>query len=229
MHIRKVIFMKKQLVITEDGSHTLFIPELNEHYHSTYGAINESMHVYIENGLLQCSKKKLTIFEIGFGTGLNAYLSYCLAQIRGYEIHYFSIEKYPLNSREYRSLNYASQVYPQFQEVFLLLHEANWDTNVPIANNFNLHKIKGDLLNFDFSMLPPVDLLYYDAFAPGKQEEMWTDDLIKNVGDAATKGGIVSTYCAKGTVRRAFEAAGFKMERVPGPKGKKEILRGLKR
>lgn len=220
--------MDKEFVITEDGSHTIYLPEMDEHYHSTHGAIQESLHIYINQGLLQVQKKEISILEIGFGTGLNAYLTYAFAETKNLKINYFSIEKYPLTETDYLNLNYPRNIFPEYGDTFKELHRTKWDSVVEISPKFALRKIHADLLSFEFDKSPQFDLVYYDAFAPGKQPEMWTDEIIRKVASTVKKDGILVTYCAKGTVRRAFLAAGFQMERIPGPIGKKEILRGKK-
>lgn len=215
-------------MITEDGSHTIYLPEMDEHYHSVHGAIQESLHIYIEQGLLQTEKKELSILEIGFGTGLNAYLTYCYALKRNLSLHYFGLEKYPLNEDEYSALNYSDEIFPEYSSIFSQLHRGEWGKKIEISKEFKLTKIKADLATFEFDDIPQFDLVYYDAFAPGKQPEMWTDKILQKVAATVKKDGIVITYCAKGTVRRALSGAGFIMERIPGPPGKKEILRGKK-
>lgn len=220
--------MDKEFVITEDGSHTIYLPEMDEHYHSTHGAIQESLHIYINQGLLQVSKQEISILEIGFGTGLNAYLTYAFADTKNLVINYSSIEKYPLNETDYLKLNYPQNIFPEFAGVFEKMHRTKWDSVEEISPTFSLMKIHADLLDFKFNELPQFDLVYYDAFAPGKQPEMWTDEVINKVASTVKKDGILVTYCAKGSVRRAFSSAGFQMERIPGPVGKKEILKGKK-
>ena len=220
--------MKKEYIITEDGSHTIYLPEMDEHYHSVHGAIQESVHIYIGQGLMQIEKKEISVLEIGFGTGLNAYLTYCFAQERNISVNYLSLEKYPLTETEYLQLNYPESIFPKNSLVFEQMHRADWDLNQEISSIFWLKKVKADLLTYQFNSEPQFDLVYYDAFAPGKQPEMWTDEVLHKVAESVKDGGILVTYCAKGTVRRAFSAAGFFMERMPGPTGKKEILRGRK-
>lgn len=215
-------------MITEDGSQTIYLPEMDEHYHSTHGAMNESLHIYIEQGLLKTTKKEISILEIGFGTGLNAFLTYGFAQQKDLSIHYYSLEKYPLTESEYTLLNYPEQIFPEHAHIFRRLHEAEWNTLVDVSENFKLKKLHADLLTFDFQSIPQVDLVYYDAFAPSKQPAMWTDQILHKVAAKISEEGILVTYCARGTVRRALSDAGFSMERIPGPKGKKEILRGKK-
>jgi tRNA U34 5-methylaminomethyl-2-thiouridine-forming methyltransferase MnmC len=220
--------MKKEFIITEDGSHTIYLPEMDEHYHSVHGAIQESVHIYIGQGLMQIEKKEISVLEIGFGTGLNAYLTYCFAKERNISVNYLSLEKYPLTETEYLQLNYPESIFPKNSLIFEQMHRADWDLNQEISSIFWLKKVKADLLTYQFNSEPQFDLVYYDAFAPGKQPEMWTDEVLHKVAESVKDGGILVTYCAKGTVRRAFSAAGFFMERMPGPTGKKEILRGRK-
>jgi len=220
--------MDKEFVITEDGSHTIYLPEMDEHYHSTHGAIQESLHIYINQGLLQVAKQEISILEIGFGTGLNAYLTYAYSENKKLKINYFSIEKFPLGETDYLKLNYPKNIFPEYSAVFEKIHRSGWNKIVEISPEFSLQKVHADLLSFEFNQLPQFDLVYYDAFAPGKQPEMWTDKIIQKVSASVKKDGILVTYCAKGSVRRAFSAAGFQMDRIPGPTGKKEILRGKK-
>lgn len=220
--------MQKVFMITEDGSHTIYLPEMDEHYHSVHGAIQESLHIYIEQGLLQTTKKELSVLEIGFGTGLNAYLTYCFAQEKGLSLHYCSLEKYPLNESEFSKLNYPNNIFHEYSFIFNQMHQTEWNKIIEIPKNFKLEKINADLLTFQFNEVPQFDLVYYDAFAPGKQPEMWTDEVLHKVAATVKPEGILVTYCAKGTVRRALSDAGFTMERIPGPSGKKEILRGKK-
>lgn len=215
-------------MITEDGSHTIYLPEIDEHYHSVYGAIQESLHIYIGEGLFQTTKNELNILEIGFGTGLNAYLTYCYAKKMNKSVKYFCLEKYPLSEVEYLQLNYPDTIFPEFSFVFMQIHQAEWNSLAVISPEFKLQKIHDDLLTFQFNSVPQFDLVYYDAFAPGKQPEMWTDDILHKVSATVKKDGILVTYCAKGSVRRALASAGFHMERISGPIGKKEILRGKK-
>lgn len=220
--------MDKEFVVTEDGSHTIYLPEIDEHYHSVHGAIQESVHIYINQGLLQAPQKELKILEVGFGTGLNAYLTFCYALLAGQTVSYYTLEKYPLTESEYLSLNYPQSIFPEYSHTFQQMHRTEWNQAKAISPDFTLHKVQSDLLTHRFDPVPQFDLVYYDAFAPGKQPEMWSDEILSKVAAAVKKGGILVTYCAKGSVRRAFSAAGFSMERIPGPIGKKEILRGKK-
>lgn len=220
--------MQKEFQLTEDGSHTIYLPEMDEHYHSIHGAIQESMHVYIDAGLFHTTKNEISILEIGFGTGLNAYLTFCCAKHLNIKINYYSLEKYPLAENEFSLLNYPEVIHPEEADSFLQMHRAPWNEPIEISSAFTLQKMNVDLLSYSFSDIPAYDLVYYDAFAPAKQPEMWTENILKKVSAAVKSGGIIVTYCAKGTVRRALNASGFEMERLPGPAGKKEILRGKK-
>lgn len=220
--------MKRVIVYTDDGSPTLYLPDIDEHYHSTFGAIQESLHIYIEQGLLQCNSKEISVLEIGFGTGLNAFLSCCFARQHKISLNYLCLEKFPLNNEEVSNLNYPEKTFPEYKEIFSKIHEAEWDKWVDISPEFRIKKIQADLITYEFDTPNFYDLLYYDAFAPSKQPEMWTEEVIQKVAATVKKDGIIVTYCAKGDVRRNFTSAGFKMERIPGPPGKKEILRGKK-
>ncbi len=220
--------MNKEIVITEDGSHTIYIPEMDEHYHSTHGAIQESLHVYINNGLLQFAGEKITIFEIGFGTGLNAFLTAIFCKKHNISARYISIEKFPLSEDEYKNLNYSEGEFKEYSVLFNKIHQSPWETDVEIEPNFILLKIRADLVNYQFDPTWNIDLVYYDAFAPNKQPDLWSDEVINKVCRHLANNGLIVTYCAKGTIRRAIASFGFEIERLPGPPGKKEILRGKK-
>lgn len=214
--------------LTADGSHTLFIPEMNEHYHSVNGALQESRHIFIEAGLHAIKKPQVRLLEIGFGTGLNALLTWKEAEqaIICQHIIYHTVELYPLSKEIIDNLNYGTLVWPEHEDYFHALHQAEWNREVCLSEHFTLHKIKGD--SNTCSLPEPVDLIYMDAFAPEKQPEMWNDAFYRKLYAHAANGAILVTYCAKGTVRRGLQAAGFKMERLPGPLGKRHILRGIK-
>ncbi|MDR3142419.1 MAG: tRNA (5-methylaminomethyl-2-thiouridine)(34)-methyltransferase MnmD [Tannerellaceae bacterium] len=208
--------------LTADGSHTLFIPGMDEHYHSINGAIQESYHVFIKAGLLQM-KNNVRILEIGFGTGLNAFLTLLHT---GIPVEYYTIELYPLPLEIIRSLNYGKILCPGKEELFLSLHTAAWDTPVKISSLFTLHKIRGDS---NTRTLPGnTGLVYFDAFAPGKQPEMWNQAIFNKLYQSMIHNGILATYCAKGSVRRMMQEAGYSVERIPGPPGKREMLRATK-
>ena len=221
--------MEKILEISGDGSHTLFVPSLNEHYHSTRGAIQESRHVFIEAGLQPCSKQEIELLEIGFGTGLNAFLTLLEAEERGKKVTYTAIERYPLGLDEAKKLNYAEQLVPSREELFLQLHASAWGDRVEVTPTFHLKKLNMSVhqLN-EFHPETLFDVIYYDAFAPGKQPGMWTREIFERLYALSDKGALLTTYCAKGDVRRMLQAVGYQVERLPGPPGKREMLRASK-
>ena len=240
--------MKRIIERTEDGSATLFVPELDEHYHSVKGARTESQHIFIDMGLKASAAPQPHVLEIGFGTGLNALLTLEAAEQDARPVHYTGIELYPLAWEEVDALGYSNN--PLFKQ----LHTAPWEEDVKISPHFTLRKIKGDantvineelrmkneefhygviaqpnssffILNSSFS--PSV--VYFDAFAPEKQPEMWNEQLFRSLYVYMNTGGILTTYCAKGVIRRMLQAVGFRVERLPGPPGgKREILRATK-
>ena len=212
---------------TDDGSNTIFVPELDEHYHSTKGAFTESKYIFIEQGFNHSAKNSISILEIGFGTGLNAILTYIEAEKRGVETIYDSIEKYPLKKEIVDQLNYLTIIGEENRERFDEIHNCQWDNDVTISPFFTLHKINGDFTSYNFSR--EYDVIYFDAFAPEKQPEMWTQEIFDDMYRLLRPEGVITTYCAKGIIRRMLQAAGFKVERLPGPpNGKREILRATK-
>ena len=222
--------MTKRILLesTGDGSHTLFVPELNEHYHSVNGAIQESQHVFIEAGLKHCSKNKISIFEVGFGTGLNAFLSLLYGMDSGKIISYSAIEFFPLPSNIIDSLNYAGQVSSDNEYIFKKLHSSDWNKKTEITPVFSLTKINADFRFFNNNSSELYDLVFFDAFAPEKQPEMWTQEIFDHLYVSTAPDGIIVTYCAKGEVRRMMQKSGYCVERLPGPPGKREMLRGTK-
>ncbi|NLZ94576.1 MAG: tRNA (5-methylaminomethyl-2-thiouridine)(34)-methyltransferase MnmD [Bacteroidales bacterium] len=219
--------LQTKLITTDDGSHSLFVPHLNEHYHSTHGAIQESRHVFINMGLNACKLQQVNVLEIGFGTGLNAFSTQLESKETGKQIHYTSLELYPLDIKSAKQLNYAQQLTDEDEAShFLALHEAPWGETVEITPTFTLHKIEADFSKPDnININTRFDVIYFDAFAPEKQPEMWTQQIFNKLFSLCNKNGTLTTYCAKGIVRRMFESAGFIVERLPGPPGKREILR----
>ena len=217
-----------EIEVTGDGSHTLFVPDLQEHYHSTFGAITESEHVFIRHGLQAINKDPVTILEIGFGTGLNSFLTYIESQQNKKSIQYYAVEKYPLETEIIDSLNYPAILSRSGSDsdVFKQMHDSEWDKNITLATGFTLMKIKTDLKIFkpDFS----YDLIFFDAFAPEKQPEMWTKEIFENLYDPLWPGGILVTYCAKGNIKRLLKQTGFQVEILAGPPGKRHMIRATK-
>jgi tRNA U34 5-methylaminomethyl-2-thiouridine-forming methyltransferase MnmC len=217
--------LKREIVTSEDGSTTINIPELSEHYHSVHGAITESNHVFIQEALSKSDKKKLTVFEVGFGTGLNALLTYLFSKRNKIETNYLTIEKYPLSIEEVSKLNYASELGIDSID-FLKFHNSDWEKNIELSDYFSLQKFQADLKIFHIP--DEIDVVYFDAFGPDVQPELWTEDIFKSIYSSMNINGIITTYSAKGSVRRAMQSVGFKVERIPGPPGKREMLRGIK-
>tara|TARA_R110001583_G_scaffold16737_3_gene68470 strand:- start:13280 stop:13978 length:699 start_codon:yes stop_codon:yes gene_type:complete len=218
--------LKREIKLTEDGSHTIFIPELNEHYHSTHGAIQEAIHVYINAGLKFSDKNPIRILEIGFGTGLNTYLSLVEAENNKRSIVYHSLERYPIEEEQLKVLNYPDLIDFERRDLFKEIHKKEWNQSCEISNNFNLKKISGDLKQVDFE--DKYDLIFFDAFAPDIQPELWTETIFKKLYDCTNTNAILMTYCSKGIVKRALRASGFEVKRLAGPPGKHHILRATK-
>lgn len=221
--------MESRLVITEDGSSSIFILELDEHYHSVHGALQESRHVFIDAGLEYKIKEadKIDILEIGFGTGLNALLSCIEAEKNKKKINYTAIEKYPLRESVISQLNYCTLIeVKDCTQLFNSIHLCDWQSEHNISNYFKLRKCKMNIEDVSFQQ--QFDLIYFDAFAPSAQPELWTDAIFLSMFNALKNNGILVTYCAKGIVKRIMKNAGFIIETLPGPKGKREMTRALK-
>ncbi len=216
--------MKRIVEKTADGSSTLYIPEMDEHYHSIKGAETESQHVFIDMGMKAHKlKETLHIFEVGFGTGLNAWLSLKESINSKQNVLYTGIERYPLSWEMIGELNYTND------PVFRNLHTAPWNKNIEVTPGFTLNKINTDLVSCNFPEAFHPDVIYFDAFAPEKQPEMWTPEIFDMLYRMMNPEGILTTYCAKGVVRRMLQHSGFMVERLPGPpNGKREILRARK-
>jgi tRNA U34 5-methylaminomethyl-2-thiouridine-forming methyltransferase MnmC len=221
--------MERHLVETEDGSHTLYVPALEEQFHSRHGALQESRHVFLETGLrlMAAEKSSIRILEMGFGTGLNAILTAVAADEWNLQIDYTAVEAYPLSAEEISNLNYANLIGGEkTQESWTRIHQATWGIKTAIQSNFSLQKLEA---RFETLVLAGrVDLIYFDAFAPEKQPELWTEEMFGRMFRFLEPGGMLVTYCSKGAVRRAMMAAGFQVQKVPGPPGKREILRATK-
>lgn len=215
-----------QIITTEDGSHTLFVPELKEHYHSIHGAIGESDFIFINSGLRYSKADPVRIFEVGFGTGLNAFLTAIEASIQKKKIFYTAIEKYPLSGSVTDELNYKEFFPIEYAYLFDMIHEAQWNNMGNITEYFILNKTECDLAKYETR--DRFDLIYFDAFSPDKQPEMWTDDVFERISELTVRDGILVTYSAKGSVRRSLKRAGFDVALLPGPPGKRQIIRAVK-
>lgn len=222
--------MDRQLFITEDGSPSFMIHGKNVTYHSRFGALQESMHVFINAGLkpLIGKPETLFVFEMGFGTGLNAFLTAQQAQQGRKNVHYSAVELFPLAESEMNEMvlsNMFSQ--PHDLQLMKAIHKADWEKDTLINTYFTLNKKNIDLLRYTFAN--PVHLVFFDAFDPMEQPELWTTEVFKKLYDAMLADGILVTYCCKGQVRRNLKEAGFYVEKIPGPPGKREITRAYRK
>jgi|SRR6218665_197775 len=216
--------MQREIIITKDGSHSVSVPALNVTYHSIHGALQESLHVFITAGFHYIKnvfpETPLHILEVGFGTGLNAFLTMQESARLQRPIHYTALELYPLEEEKVNQLNYASA---EEEQHFRLLHAREWEKDDPVTPLFTIHKKNTSLL--EFSSSPAFHLIYFDAFAPAAQPELWTQNVFERLQTAMLPSSVLVTYCSKGDVRRAMEAAGLKVEKIQGPPGKREMVR----
>lgn len=219
--------MKREIIITSDGSTTIHLPEWNEQYHSKHGAIQEAKHVFIKHGLDVVAKENISILEIGFGTGLNAIITFLEIQNTAKKIEYTGVEAFPVAADEIDRLNYISELNAEnFQKEFDVMQKSNWEKRALISENFTL--LKQQKKFEEINAIEEFDLVYFDAFGARVQPELWTESIFELMFKAVKKGGILVTYSAKGSVRRAMQKVGFKVERLPGPPGKREMLRAIK-
>ena len=217
--------MNNNIILTDDGSNSIFNCNINESYHSKYGAIIESQHVFINYGLKFVFKKEIKIFEVGFGTGLNALLSYIYCDNHKIKIDYQTIEKFPLKKAYYLPLNFSEQLKIK-KNIFINLHSSKWESKLEISDFFSITKYAQDLTDFNHEFY--YDLIYFDAFSPEKQPELWTEKNFKKLYKNLNYNGILITYCAKGLIKRTLKKVGFKIYSFPGPKGKREITQARK-
>lgn len=220
----------RKLVLTNDGSHTVYDDERKAHFHSIHGAITESLHVFIENGLKRVATKEypLSVLEIGFGTGLNAFLTYLYeSKLISSGIEYTAIENDPIPLDLVDQLNYSSLIPTGMSDLSIMdLHQLPWNQKLVLNSHFTLQKIKADFQSWQCD--EKFDVVYMDAFAPENQPELWTFDMFVKLSKMMRQGGLLTTYCAKGNFRRTLKSAGFITESLPGPPGKREMTIGLK-
>jgi tRNA U34 5-methylaminomethyl-2-thiouridine-forming methyltransferase MnmC len=209
-----------------DGSHTLFNEQIGEHYHSTNGAVTESLHVFIDKGMNFHPGKSLKILEIGFGTGLNAILALIEAKKSNRTVVYEGIELYPLEDLLVQQLNYPTVVGAGFEDECKKIQQAPWGLETCITGYFRLKKIHASVIDVELSSA--YDVVFYDAFSPDKQPEMWSDKVFRKIYEAMNENGVLVTYCAKGIVKRTLREIGFRVERVAGPPGKRHMVRAIK-
>ncbi|EWH12749.1 hypothetical protein KLA_13224 [Cellulophaga geojensis KL-A] len=219
--------MKRKIITTGDGSKTIQIEDWNEQYHSIHGAVQEAYHVFIKHGLSLFKDEPVSILEIGFGTGLNAIITAIEAPKSNLNIDYTGVEAYPVEAEEVAELNYIAQLNASnFEDVFNKMHNVSWEVKTEILPNFNLLKREQNFL--DITDKEAYNLIYFDAFGARVQPELWTENIFGIMYNALQTNGVLVTYAAKGSVRRAMLAVDFKVERLPGPPGKREMLRATK-
>jgi tRNA U34 5-methylaminomethyl-2-thiouridine-forming methyltransferase MnmC len=219
--------MQREIITTADGSKTIRIKDWDEQYHSIHGAIQEAYHVFIKHGFDLFKKQDVYILEIGFGTGLNALITLLEATKSNKKITYYGVEAYPVSTEELAQLNYISELnVPDFKQHFEQMHSAPWETEVTLSDGFLLYKNQCKFTEIAYE--DRMDLIYFDAFGARVQPELWTEDMFAMMFKALKKDGVLVTYAAKGSVRRAMQKVGFKVERLPGPPGKREMLRARK-
>lgn len=215
---------------TKDGSHTLVSKEFGELYHSHNGSIQEALHIFIEYGLQANSNKNIQVFEMGFGSGLNAILSYYYAKKHAIKIDYTTIEAYPIETQTAKQLNYNSFINEtDFEENFEKLHTAKWNENIKFSENFTFKKIQNKIEFLVIDEIAKVDIVFYDAFAPTAQANLWKKEVLTKMYNLLKEDGFLITYCAKGVFKRTLKEIGFKIEALPGPIGKREITRAWKK
>ena len=219
--------MKREIIVTSDGSTSIHLPDWNESYHSKHGAIQEAQHVFIKNGLSLFKGQSVSILEIGFGTGLNAFITFLESQLSNQMVDYVGVEGFPISSQEVLQMNYVKQLNAtNFKPVFELFHLSKWEENVTISNHFRLTKRKQLFTEIDD--INQFDLIYFDAFGFRVQPELWSLEIFTKMYTALKSGGILVTYACRGHIKRAMMEAGFQIEKLAGPPGKREMLRGRK-
>lgn len=219
--------MKREIIQTLDGSTTIHIQDWDECYHSKHGAIQEAEHVFIKNGLTLFENKSIAILEIGFGTGLNAFITYLETSKRQQKIQYVGVEAYPITAEELASMNYVQELNAEGQRpIFELMHQSEWDKIARIGEHFTLTKRKQFFHEIEDKN--SFDLIYFDAFGYRVQPELWSTEIFKKMYDALTPDGILVTYAARGVVKRSMIEVGFTVEKLAGPPGKREMFRAKK-
>ena len=223
--------MERKIIKTGDGSVTIHLPEWDEQYHSKHGAVQEAQHVFLKMGLHYFTESRnqqdLSILEIGFGTGLNAFLTFLEADKLNLKIDYTGVEAYPVSSEEIKLLNYPEAANAlDHTSAFQKLHETNWEERSAISEHFYLtkHQLKFQQI----TAKEKYDIIYFDAFGARVQPDLWTEEIFNIMFKALKQNGVLVTYAAKGSVRRAMIACGFQVEKLPGPPGKREMLRAVK-
>jgi tRNA U34 5-methylaminomethyl-2-thiouridine-forming methyltransferase MnmC len=222
----KTMKYEPQIILTEDGSNTLYVDSIDEYYHSRYGAVQESNHVFIAGGLKSVKKSQISILEVGLGTGLNVLLTYITARKEKMNIQYDAIELFPIENLLAEKLNYTRIMDFEHHQFLSQLHKLPWNRINKLDDRFAFQKILKDFIHF----IPArqYDLVYFDAFAPDKQPKMWDEQNFQRLFQSMETGGILVTYCAKGEIKRRLKRIGFTVELIKGPPGKHEMIRAVK-
>lgn len=220
--------MEHEIIVTEDGSKTIYLPHMDETYHSSHGAIQEALHVFIQHGLEAIEQSEIAIFEMGFGTGLNALLAYRFAKQNNKRVIYHGIEAFPVQQDVALLMDYVGQLEPELQEPFEWMHRVEWDQELVLDENFTFKKIHAKIEDYTVEV-ERYDVIFYDAFGPRAQSDMWAPDILKKMYDGTRNERFLVTYCAKGQVKRDLKSLGYQIEPLPGPPGKREMTRAWKR
>lgn len=219
--------MNREIITTKDGSTTIHLPELNESYHSKHGAIQEAYHVFIKNGLTLFKGEPVSILEIGFGTGLNAFITFLESQKNNQVIDYVGVEAYPVAFEEIQQLNYPTELNATDQtEIFHQMHQCEWEQKQSVSNQFSLTKRNQHFQNI--ADKSAYDLIYFDAFGFRVQPELWSNAIFEKMFAALQPGGVLVTYACRTSIKNAMKEAGFVVEKLPGAPGKREMLRAFK-
>lgn len=217
--------MKRKVTVTNDGSSTIYIPELDEHYHSSHGAIQEARHVFLKHGIETLNATHIDVFEMGLGTGLNALLTFEFAEATGVSVNYIGIEAYPVAPEMVNELNYVDEINPEYKGVFEKMHDVEWGKRHALSDRFSLTKIHEKIE--EFAPEPETaDIVYFDAFGPRAQGDMWDLSVLSKMKLLLKPGGLLVTYCAKGQFKRDLKSLGFAVKALPGPPGKREMTVG---
>jgi tRNA U34 5-methylaminomethyl-2-thiouridine-forming methyltransferase MnmC len=219
--------MKREIIQTSDGSTTIHLPDWNESYHSKHGAIQEACHVFIKNGLSLFQGEAVSVLEIGFGTGLNAFITYLEAKKHDQTIDYVGVEAYPISSEEVLLMNYVAELKAENESaVFDKMHQCEWEEKIAISNDFSLTKRK-QFFN-EISDENKFNLIYFDAFGYRVQPELWSTEIFEKMYKSLKSKGVLVTYAARGVVKRSMQEVGFTVEKLEGPPGKREMFRATK-
>lgn len=219
--------MKREIIRTDDGSTTIHIKEWDECYHSKFGAIREAQHVFIKNGLSLFENKTISILEIGFGTGLNAFITFLESKKLNQTIDYVGVEAYPVSAEEVLSMNYVQELNAENESsLFEKMHECNWEEQIALRKDFWFMKRKQFFA--DIEDIEKFDLIYFDAFGYNVQPELWSTAIFQKMYNALKPNGILVTYAARGVVKRNMKEVGFAVEKLEGPPGKREMFRARK-